>query len=122
MITYKNTNNNNNSDNNNNNNKNNNNDNTNNTNFDRKKARAKEEKGLHSTATGKSRILFKMANILQSNQMFRRIIKNTVGGSTYNKHCTFDQFPMKSLNSVEEVTNQARIRHRYETNNSIMTK
>ena len=76
LTTYKNSNNTNNI----NNNKNNN--NTNNTNFDRKKARAKEEKGVHSTATGKSRILFKMANILQSNQMFRRIIKNTLGGST----------------------------------------
>ena len=108
MITYKNTNNNNNNDNNNN--KNDNNNNTNNTNFDRKKARAKEEKGLHSTATGKSRILFKKAKILQSNQMFRRIIKNTLGGSTYNKHCTFDQFPMKISKSDKEVTNQARIR------------
>ena len=72
LITYKNTYNNNNNDNINN--KNNNNNNTNNTNFDRKKARAKEEKGLHPTATGKSRILFKKAKILQSNQMFRRII------------------------------------------------
>ena len=42
--------------------------------------------------------------------MFRRIIKNTLGGSTYNKHCTFDQFPMKISKYDEEVTNQARIR------------
>ena len=79
-------------------------------NFDRKKASRKEEKGVHSSATGKSRILFKKAKILQSNQMFRRIIKNTVGGSTYNKHCTFDQFPMKISKSDKEVTNQARDR------------
>ena len=44
-------------------------------NFDCKKARDKAEKGAHSTATGKSRILLRSAKCLQSNQMFQRIIK-----------------------------------------------
>ena len=71
-------------------------------NFDCKKARNKEEKGLHSTATGKSRILLRSAKFLQSNQMFQRIIKIHWEEvlEISNKHCIFDQNP------CDEVTNR----------------
>ena len=49
-------------------------------NFNRKKARAKEEKGLHSTATGKDFIQDGKMFTVQSNVL--RVIKNTIGGST----------------------------------------
>ena len=76
-------------------------------NFNRKKARAKEEKGLHFTATGKDFIQDGKMFTVQSN--VRRVIKNTIGGNTSDIKQTSltsfrckDQTPKTSMKSRQE--------------------